>query len=155
MTGKRPVWPMNKPLPEWMTHGRKTAVERKEPRAKPRHLESIEQRLFVQRVRLYPATRDLPSCAIPNGGRRSAREAALMKAEGVTAGAPDWMLFAPRHGASGLAIEFKSPTGTGRLSEAQKAFHDRLRGEGWRVHIVKTAEEGWTLLTAYLTGAPA
>lgn len=139
-------------IPEWALPVQPKGRDPK-PRAKPRHLESIEQRLFVQRVRLDAATRDLPSCAIPNGGRRSAREAALMKAEGVTAGAPDWILMAPRGGAAGLAIEFKSPTGTGRLSDAQKAFHDRLRCQGWRVHIVKTAEEAWDAVTSYLRGA--
>jgi hypothetical protein len=122
------------------------------PRAKPKHLEAVEQRLFIQRVRLDPLTRDLPCCAIPNGGARSAREAALLKAEGVTAGAPDWMLFAARGPFVGLALEFKSPTGHGRISEAQKAFHDRLRQERWSVHIVKTAAEAWAVLTTYLLG---
>lgn len=152
MPAKRTTWPANRPLPDWMVRarGKEPAAT---PRAKPKHLEAIEQRLFIQRLRLDPLTRDLPCCAIPNGGARSAREAALLKAEGVTAGAPDWMCFAPRHGAAGLALEFKSPTGHGRVSEAQKLFHDRLRQERWQVHIVKTAAEAWAVLITYLTGA--
>jgi hypothetical protein len=117
-------------------------------------LESIEQRLFVQRFRLDPSTRDLPACAIPNGGKRSAREAALMKAEGVTAGAPDWMLFVPRGPYHGLALEFKRPGGRWRLTEAQAAFHDRLRDHGWQVYIATSAEQAWHLLGVYLSEGP-
>lgn len=122
-------------------------------RRKPQHLEAIEQRLFVQRFRLDPATRDLPACAIPNGGKRSAREAALMKAEGVTAGAPDWMLFVPRGPYAGLALEFKRPTDGGRLSASQVVFHDRLRDHQWRVFVVTSAADAWEILTRYLNNA--
>jgi hypothetical protein len=123
-------------------------------RRKPRHLEAIEQRLFVQRFRLDPRTRDLPACAIPNGGRRGPREAALLKAEGVTAGAPDWVLFVPVSGWAGLAIEFKSPTGKGRLSPTQSDFHESLRSKGWMVAVVTSALAAWDILMAYL-GAQA
>ena len=119
-------------------------------RAKPRHLESIEQRLFVQRVRLDPRTRDLPACAIPNGGRRGPREAAILKAEGVSAGAPDWVLMAPRGQFVGLALEFKGPAG--RVSPAQAAWHETLRRERWAVYIVKSAEEAWNITIGYLSG---
>ena len=123
------------------------------PRRKPQHLESIEQRLFVQRFRLDPQTKTLPACAIPNGGKRSAREAALMKAEGVTAGAPDWMLFVPRGPYHGLALEFKRPTGRWQLTESQADFHDRLRDHGWQVVVVTSAEQAWTVLQDYLDAA--
>lgn len=119
-------------------------------RRKPRHLEAIEQRLFVQRFRLDPRTRSLPACAIPNGGRRGPREAALLKAEGVTAGAPDWVLFVPSNGSAGLALEFKSPTGKGRLTDAQVEFHEGLREYGWKVAVVTSAIAAWEILIAYL-----
>lgn len=119
-------------------------------RAKPKHLESVEQRLFVQRFRLDPRTRELPACAIPNGGRRGPREAAILKAEGVSAGAPDWVLFVPTINLTGLALEFKSPTGAGRLTPAQAEWHERLRAQGWSVHLVKSAVEAWDVLTWYL-----
>jgi hypothetical protein len=117
---------------------------------KPRHLESVEQRLFIQRFRLDPVTRYLTACAIPNGGKRSAREAAILKAEGVTAGAPDWVLFHQTARYVGLALEFKSPDGSGRVSPAQAYFLDGLRQNGWAVHIVKTAVEAWETLERYL-----
>jgi hypothetical protein len=121
-------------------------------RAKPRHAESIEQRLFVQRVRESSRTSHLPACAIPNGGRRGPREAAILKAEGVSAGAPDWVLMAARGQFVGLALEFKNPNGTGRVSPAQAAWHDALRCERWAVYIVKSAEEAWHILIGYLSG---
>jgi len=119
-------------------------------RRKPRHLEAIEQRLFVQRFRLDPRTRDLPACAIPNGGRRGPREAALLKAEGVTAGAPDWVLFVPADGTSGLAFEFKSPTGKGKISPAQDVFHEAMRCQQWAVFVVTSAADAWHILEVYL-----
>lgn len=119
-------------------------------RRRPQHLEAIEQRLFVQRFRLDPRTKYLPACAIPNGGKRSAREAALLKAEGVTAGAPDWMLFVPYAEMVGLALEFKRPTGRWQLTESQAAFHDALKAQGWRVHIVTSAQQAWSALCDYL-----
>jgi hypothetical protein len=117
----------------------------------PKHLESVEQRLFVQRFRLDPNTRDLPACAIPNGGRRGAREAGILKGEGVTAGAPDWILMVPRGPFCGLALEFKSPSGPVRVSPAQVLFLERLAHHGWSVHIVRNAHEAWQHVTAYLT----
>jgi hypothetical protein len=119
----------------------------------PRHLESLEQRLFVQRFRLDPVTRYLTACAIPNGGKRSAREAAILKAEGVTAGAPDWVLFHRTRQYVGLALEFKSPNGSGRVSPAQVEFLDGLRRNGWSVHIVKTAVDAWEVLMRFIEGA--
>lgn len=124
------------------------------PRKRPQYLEAIEQRLFVKRLRTDPRTKDLPWCSVPNGGKRSAREAALLKAEGVQAGVPDWLLF---HAAQiddilwhGLAIEFKSPTGKGRVSESQANWHEMLRDNGWMVDICTTAEQAWNLTMEYL-----
>lgn len=130
------------------------------PRKRPQYLEAIEQRLFVRRLRTDPRTKDLPWCSVPNGGKRSAREAALLKAEGVQAGVPDWLLFVevqdgdtPEGNAmlwNGLAIEFKSPSGKGRVSESQEWWHDALSCNGWQVYICTTAEEAWGIVMEYL-----
>ena len=122
---------------------------------KPQYLEAIEQRLFIKRLRLDPRTRDLPWCSVPNGGKRNAREAALLKAEGVQAGVPDWLCFVRTARYSGLAIEFKSPTGKGRLSESQRDWHEKLWNQYWDVHICTTAGEAWQITMAYLGGTPA
>lgn len=123
-------------------------------RAKPRYLEALEQRLFVRRLRLDPRTKDLPWCSVPNGGKRNAREAALLKAEGVQAGVPDWMCFVTNARFNGLAIEFKSPTGKGRLSDAQRDWHDKLAREYWDVRVCTTAAEAWEIVTSYLEIRP-
>jgi len=113
-------------------------------------LESEQQRLFVARFRLDPRTRDWPACAIPNGGRRGKVEAAILKAEGVSAGAPDWVSFRnarerqDRTRWHGLALEFK--TATGRVSPEQRAWHTALEAEGWRVAVVRSADEAWAVL---------
>ena len=116
-----------------------------------RYLEALEQRLFIKRLRLDPRTKDLPWCAVPNGGKRNPREAALLKAEGVQPGVPDWLCFVTRgYLRNGLAIEFKSPTGKGRLSDAQKEWHAKLKEEFWEVHVCTTAAEAWDRLMNYL-----
>ena len=127
----------------------------KSPRAKPKHPEAVQQRLFVARVRLDARTRDVLFCAVPNGGKRGAREAALMKAEGVSAGVPDLMFF--ERGIhigvyAGLALEFKSK-GNGP-TPAQLGWHRALAQRGWCVRIVYSAQEAWDTLTTYL-GVPS
>jgi hypothetical protein len=113
-------------------------------------LESEQQRLFVARFRLDPRTRDWPACAIPNGGRRGKVEASILKAEGVSAGAPDWMCFRNARERqdgtrwNGVALEFK--TATGRTSPEQRAWHTALEAEGWRVVVVRSADEAWAVL---------
>lgn len=116
------------------------------------HPESAEQRQFVQRVRLDYRTRDLPCCAVPNGGKRGVVEAARLKAEGVSRGVPDWLCFAPRPGSSqdiGLALEFKAPR-SGRVGPDQAWWHAALRACGWRVEIVTSAKGAWTVLCDHL-----
>ena len=125
----------------------------------PRHLESWEQRQFVQRVRLDPRTRDLPCGAVPNGGKRGVIEAKILKAEGVSPGIPDWLCFVAERGAwanrfVGLALEFKSPTGRGRLTDAQKQWHKMLRANNWRVEVVTNHDEAFTILLHHLGYTP-
>lgn len=124
-----------------------------------RHLESQEQRLFVARVRLDPRTRDLPCAAVPNGGKRGVVEASILKGEGVSPGVPDWLCFVAERGAwanrfVGLALEFKSPSGRGRLTDAQRAWHTMLRANQWRVEIVTNHDEAFTILLHHLGHTP-
>lgn len=91
-----------------------------------RQIEAQRQRAFIQAFILVH--KDLWTAkklfAIPNGGARDAKTAALMKAEGVTSGVWDLFLAIPRGQFSGLFIETKSDTGT--LSDQQKAFKASL-----------------------------
>jgi len=84
--------------------------------------EHEEQREFVRWFRL--AHRGVRIFAIPNGGKRSKREAGRLKAEGVSSGVPD--LYVP---AWKLWIEMKKEKG-GVLSPTQKDWRDYLVGIG-------------------------
>lgn len=66
----------------------------------------------------YPAIGKL-LFAIPNGGARSRTEAAIMKAEGVTAGVADLILLIGRGGFNALCIEMKTTDRRSTLSDAQ------------------------------------
>ena len=63
--------------------------------------------------------------AIPNGGLRSKRTAARLKAEGVKAGVPDIFLPVSVGIWSGLFVEMKRTKG-GRLSDEQREFINNL-----------------------------
>jgi len=86
--------------------------------------------------------------AIPNGGARNAVTGARLKAEGVTAGAPDLFLFKPNGEHCGLAIEMK--TRTGRQSTEQKAFQARLEESGYQYSVCRTVDEFITIVDNYL-----
>lgn len=86
--------------------------------------------------------------ACPNGGGRNKAQAGKLKAEGVRPGVPDWILPVARCGYIGLAIEFKSPTGS--VSEAQRNFIDLMRAGGWMVQILRSPDAAIDLVTAYL-----
>lgn len=80
--------------------------------------------------------------AIPNGGKRGKREAAKLKAEGVTAGVPD--LFVP---AWDCWIEMKRQR-SGRVSPEQRDMHNKLRALGHRVVVAKGSHDAQGMLLA-------
>jgi hypothetical protein len=69
--------------------------------------------------------------AIPNGGKRSKREALRLLVEGVSPGVPD--LYIP---AFSIWIEFKRQKG-GVVSAEQKDWHEYLRGIGHTVIVAR------------------
>lgn len=87
--------------------------------------------------------------AVPNGGYRNQREAAIMKAEGVTAGVADALLLVPRGDFHGLCIEFK--TETGRQSEYQKKWQADAETQGYRYEIIKNLDTFIALIENYLS----
>ena len=124
-------------------------------RRRQAHPEHDEQVRLVQWARAHQDRHEALRLfhAIPNGGYRSKRTAALMKAEGALAGVPDLSLPCPRFGADGqiehgLYIEMKSPKG--RLSENQKAVIALLRKGGYRVVVCYSAAEAVTEIAQYL-----
>lgn len=94
----------------------------------------------------------IPECllfAIPNGGYRTKRTGAMLKAEGMRAGVPDLFLAVPRGGFGGLFIEMKRPVG-GRLSPAQKEFH-KVLSEDYAVEVCKGCSEAIEAIKKYLS----
>ncbi len=86
--------------------------------------------------------------AVPNGGQRGKFEAAIMKAEGTTAGVSDMILLVAKKGYSSLCIEFK--TKTGRQSDSQKEWQEIAEKHGNKYVIIRSFEQFVRVVTAYL-----
>lgn len=91
--------------------------------------------------------------AIPNGGHRSKATAGKLKAEGVKPGVPDLHLPVPRGSHRSLYLEMKRQKG-GKLSEAQRWWHEALTAQGHHVQRVDGFEQARTHLLAYLAQPP-
>lgn len=89
---------------------------------------------------------------IPNGGKRSASEAARFKAEGVKSGVPDIFLPVPRGGKHGLYIEMKRQKG-GSVSDNQEDWIGKLREQGYQVEVCKGWEAASKVIVSYLEAA--
>lgn len=74
---------------------------------------------------------------IPNGGKRSRVEGALLKAMGVTAGVPDQCVLWDGPGVGFLEMKAKD----GRLSDEQHEIIERLQAMGVNVAVVKTLDD--------------
>lgn len=110
--------------------------------------ESRIQQACVRWFRLqYPRLARL-LIAVPNGGGRSKVEAAIMKGEGVTAGASDLLLLVPSGGCPYLCIEMKTPKG--RQSPAQRQWQDEVEQAGGRYVLCRSLEEFMNVVNTYL-----
>ena len=79
---------------------------------------------------------------------RSKITGAIEKAMGLTAGIPDLALYGNLDGAP-FAGFMEVKTRTGRVSEAQRAMHDRLQDCGFRVAIVRSVEDALAAARAW------
>ncbi len=86
--------------------------------------------------------------AIPNAARRSPRQGAWMKAEGMKAGIPDLCLPVPEQGKTGLYIEMKTPGNI--MTKEQGKFTFLLERYGHEVHVCYSAEEAINVIKKYL-----
>lgn len=112
--------------------------------------EHDEQVQFIRLVEVtFPPEVAALLFAIPNGGARHIKTARELKAEGVRSGVPDMFFAYPRSGYSGLFIEMKRRHG-GRVSEAQTAYIEALRGKGYKVEVCKGCDEAYSELVKYL-----
>lgn len=113
-----------------------------------KHEESDLQIACVRWFRLqYPQYARL-LFAVPNGGNRNLREAARMKAEGVTAGVADLILLMPSHEYGALCIELK--TVKGRQSNSQKEWQEAAEKAGNRYVICRTFDQFRKEVSGYL-----
>lgn len=97
----------------------------------PRHIESEIQKSIVVWFRAhYPR---YIIAAIPNGGYRNAREAAIMKSEGVLAGFSDLIVIA-----QGKILFVEIKTAKGKQSERQKYFQKSVEALGFPYAVCRS-----------------
>jgi hypothetical protein len=93
--------------------------------------------------------------AVPNGTRTTPGVAGKMKAEGVKKGVPDICLPVARGRYIGLYIEMKAIYNSGKrgqTSPEQREWLNALAEQGHYTAVCYSAEEAWTVITAYLEG---
>lgn len=127
-------------------------VSARKPAKRRRHQESDHGRALVTwwahcapMFGLEPA--DLVH--VPNGGARSPREGARLKAEGVRAGYPDYVLDVPRGTSAGLRLELKPPGGSPPRPH-QLEHLQRLETRGYTVAIAYGWHEARNAIEDYL-----
>lgn len=90
-------------------------------------------------VAKYLDLQKLTWCHIANERRTSIQQGVRLKKKGVKSGVPDCLIFEPRKGFVGLAIELK--TGKNKPSKNQLEWIDRLNYKGWKTAICYTLDE--------------
>lgn len=113
-----------------------------------KHAESHLQRNCITWFRLqYPKYAKL-MFAIPNGGKRNAREAGIMKAEGVTAGVSDLLLLISNKKYSSLCIEMKNEKG--KQTKLQKQWQEVAEKHGNKYEVCRSLDSFRETVTEYL-----
>jgi len=88
--------------------------------------------------------------SIPNEGKRTGKNGARMKAQGLLAGMPDLCLPVMRDGKGALYIEMKRQGE--EPSDKQWAVINRLRRDGYAVQVCDSYEEALEALRRYVEG---
>jgi hypothetical protein len=118
-------------------------------RKKSGHEEDDIQEAFFNTARMIFPKLDKLLFAVPNGGKRDAREASRMKRQGVTPGASDILCLVPNGKYSFLCLETKTETGT--QSNEQKEFQRQVEAAGGLYLVYRSAASGIELLKEYLS----
>lgn len=92
---------------------------------------------------------DLLLFAIPNGGFRNPKNAAILKRTGVKAGVADLFLAFPSRGHCGLFIEMKRADG-GVQSAAQKEFQEAVEKRNYQYALCHGFDEARLKILEYL-----
>ncbi len=102
--------------------------------------ESYEQRRLVAWLRHNGLDAD-DFTAIPLGGKRDKKTAAIMVLEGANEGAPDVLFYTMPP----IGVELKRLKG-GKVSPAQAKVHAKLKARGWDVIVAYGCEEAKSAL---------
>lgn len=86
--------------------------------------------------------------AIPNGHFRTPETGAILKREGLRAGAPDLNLDVPRGPFHGLRVEIKTETGV--LSREQETFIAALKAQGFCAEVAYGYDKVVAVIERYL-----
>ena len=86
--------------------------------------------------------------AVPNGGKRTSRQAAWLKEEGMKAGVADILLLKRTSQFGFLCIENKTPKG--RQEPEQKVFQCEVERHGGKYIIVRSIDEFIQAIDNYL-----
>lgn len=113
-----------------------------------RYIESELQKMCVRWFGYQYPEYALPLFAVPNGGKRNAKEAARMKAEGVRPGVTDLILLVPHGDFPALCIELK--TKTGKVSDLQTEWQEAARKAGNKVVTCRSIDEFINEINEYL-----
>jgi len=113
-----------------------------------KHLEDNMQKACVTWFRLqYPGIAML-LFAIPNGGKRNAREAARLKSQGVTPGVPDLMLAVPKNDLHGVFFELK--VGKNTLTANQVQMAEILCQQDYGFMVIRSLDKFMEQIQIYL-----
>jgi len=129
--------------------------EKDAKRARPRHVESDLQKVCVSWFRAQYPSHAMMLFAVPNGGARSRTEAAIMKAEGVTAGVSDLILLEPRGGYGSLCIEMKTRDKDSRQRPSQKTWQEATEKAGNKYVLCRSLKEFQDAVRSYMSRGPS
>lgn len=122
---------------------------------KRRHAEGGLQRSVIHYLTLLENQGKLTFFAVPNGEKRDAKTAAILKGQGVRAGVADIVVLRPRmlhmwdrpggppgngwREARPVFLELKAPEGA--LSTAQKTWRTKVEGMGFSYFVIRSLND--------------
>ena len=122
-------------------------MSKKAPSTKPQTESQIQKDFVAWFRKRYPTITPL-FFSVPNGGRRNAWTAKILKDEGAQAGVSDLILLIPKHGYAGLLIETKTPDG--KQSESQIVFERLATKFKYKYQVVRSLPEFQKLIMWYV-----
>lgn len=114
------------------------------------HREDAEAKALIQWADLVPIIAGR-LVHVPNGGRRNPREAGRLKAMGVRAGYPDFLLDVPHGGRHGLRLELKARRPHhAAITRPQAEWIEYLVANGYACRVCYGWEDAKDFITRYL-----